>query len=190
MEQKKIQFSLSTASTIKHKRNPSSTFINENNTSVRDQAQFYITNISNISDLEKPITNSSKKIIPLQSSDGGKIPLKNRSISNPNSISSPRPNTTSQSDPKYGLLVPINETNPNETAYRKTMQRSQPLLRASKATYSSHNTTIEDYEEMPVSDFGAAMLRGMGWDPENAQESTTPCQKKRPGFLGLGANPG
>jgi hypothetical protein len=51
-------------------------------------------------------------------------------------------------------------------------------------------TTLEEYEEVPVEDFGAAMLRGMGWKGDNNEEEedkTAISVKKRTLYLGLGA---
>ncbi|XP_018576129.1 G-patch domain and KOW motifs-containing protein [Anoplophora glabripennis] len=53
--------------------------------------------------------------------------------------------------------------------------------------------TLEDYENIPISDYGMAMLRGMGWkegtgigkNPAKAAEASTP--ELRPKGLGLGA---
>ncbi|KAI5459917.1 DExH-box splicing factor binding site-domain-containing protein [Mariannaea sp. PMI_226] len=47
-------------------------------------------------------------------------------------------------------------------------------------------STLEDYESMPVEEFGAALLRGMGWDgkPRGAKVKEV---KRRPNRLGLGA---
>lgn len=48
--------------------------------------------------------------------------------------------------------------------------------------------TQADYERVPVSEFGMAMLRGMGFDEKKA-ESITPVEVKiRPKGLGLGAD--
>lgn len=57
-------------------------------------------------------------------------------------------------------------------------------------------SSLADYERVPVSQFGAAMLRGMGWKPEVEQKSTgkagrRPAQpwvpEQRPALLGIGA---
>ncbi|CAM1502936.1 Fc.00g077120.m01.CDS01 [Cosmosporella sp. VM-42] len=47
-------------------------------------------------------------------------------------------------------------------------------------------STLADYEAMPVEEFGAALLRGMGWDgkPRGAKVKEV---KRRPNRLGLGA---
>ncbi|EHA50817.1 pre-mRNA-splicing factor SPP2 [Pyricularia oryzae 70-15] len=47
-------------------------------------------------------------------------------------------------------------------------------------------STLEDYEEMPVEEFGAALLRGMGWDGKPRGPKTKDV-KRRPNQMGLGA---
>eukprot|EP01113_Clastostelium_recurvatum_P046926 TRINITY_DN8292_c0_g1_i1.p1 TRINITY_DN8292_c0_g1~~TRINITY_DN8292_c0_g1_i1.p1 ORF type:complete len:492 (+),score=107.03 TRINITY_DN8292_c0_g1_i1:67-1542(+) len=58
--------------------------------------------------------------------------------------------------------------------------------------------TLEDYEKIPIEDYGSAMLRGMGWDPDSrpglgpkGESRAEPTEYvRRPGFrLGLGATP-
>lgn len=46
-------------------------------------------------------------------------------------------------------------------------------------------STLEDYDAIPVEAFGAAMLRGMGYDPKNDTPMHIP--KPRPALLGIGA---
>jgi hypothetical protein len=46
-------------------------------------------------------------------------------------------------------------------------------------------STLEDYERVPVEEFGAALLRGMGWKGEN--EGKVKEVKRRQNLLGLGA---
>lgn len=46
-------------------------------------------------------------------------------------------------------------------------------------------STLEDYERVPVEDFGAALLRGMGWKGEKRGEVRD--VKRRQNLLGLGA---
>ncbi|XDG00453.1 hypothetical protein ABKA04_000068 [Annulohypoxylon sp. FPYF3050] len=47
-------------------------------------------------------------------------------------------------------------------------------------------STVEEYDQIPEGEFGAAMLRGMGWNGE--QRGSKPKEvKKRPNLLGLGA---
>ncbi|EJT98339.1 hypothetical protein DACRYDRAFT_118638 [Dacryopinax primogenitus] len=53
--------------------------------------------------------------------------------------------------------------------------------------------TLDDYKRVPIEEFGAALLRGMGWKPGEAASRTRtgPTEpwlpKARPAFLGLGA---
>ncbi|CAO3642352.1 unnamed protein product [Cunninghamella blakesleeana] len=61
----------------------------------------------------------------------------------------------------------------------------------------AEDTTIEDYEKMPVEEFGAALLRGLGWKKgegigRNRKNITPPTMtpiKQRESLLGLGAKP-
>lgn len=46
-------------------------------------------------------------------------------------------------------------------------------------------STLEDYERIPVEEFGAALLRGMGWD--GVKKEGKGDVKRRPNLLGLGA---
>ncbi|KAG0344092.1 hypothetical protein BG004_004753 [Podila humilis] len=48
--------------------------------------------------------------------------------------------------------------------------------------------TLEDYEKVPVEEFGAALLRGMGWTGD-AKGSEAIEFNRRPALLGLGAKP-
>ncbi|KAI9167441.1 Pre-mRNA-splicing factor SPP2 [Paramyrothecium foliicola] len=51
---------------------------------------------------------------------------------------------------------------------------------------SGEASTLADYEAMPVEEFGAALLRGMGWNGE-ARGPKPKEVKRRPNRLGLGA---
>ncbi|TAQ87871.1 hypothetical protein B7494_g3830 [Chlorociboria aeruginascens] len=51
-------------------------------------------------------------------------------------------------------------------------------------------STLEDYERVPVEEFGAALLRGMGWKGEGKESNTVERRKevkRRQNLLGLGA---
>ncbi|XP_028173177.1 G-patch domain and KOW motifs-containing protein [Ostrinia furnacalis] len=48
-------------------------------------------------------------------------------------------------------------------------------------------STLEDYEDVPIQEFGLAMLRGMGWTPSKEQSKYKQPQL-RPKGLGLGAD--
>lgn len=48
-------------------------------------------------------------------------------------------------------------------------------------------STMEDYEHTPIEAFGAALLRGMGWNPDATPGQAVHVPKRRPAGLGLGA---
>ncbi|KAG8996151.1 hypothetical protein FRB94_008541 [Tulasnella sp. JGI-2019a] len=50
-------------------------------------------------------------------------------------------------------------------------------------------STLDDYARVPVEQFGAAMLRGMGWKPPPKGEDEPWVPSKRPALLGIGAKP-
>ncbi|XP_045501283.1 G-patch domain and KOW motifs-containing protein [Colias croceus] len=58
---------------------------------------------------------------------------------------------------------------------------AQPVLEGQK------ESTLDDYESVPIQDFGLAMLRGMGWAPGKDQ-SKYKLPELRPKGLGLGAD--
>lgn len=51
-------------------------------------------------------------------------------------------------------------------------------------------STVDDYEKVPIADFGKAMLRGMGWKDEDKKEDSLKFDAPvvRPKGLGLGAD--
>lgn len=49
-------------------------------------------------------------------------------------------------------------------------------------------SNIDDYDRIPISDFGKAMLRGMGWKEEEEKEKIFDAPSVRPKGLGLGAD--
>ncbi|KAI8628674.1 DExH-box splicing factor binding site-domain-containing protein [Xylariaceae sp. FL1651] len=61
-----------------------------------------------------------------------------------------------------------------QDAYQRSMQEAAEI------------STIEEYSEIPEGEFGAAMLRGMGWKGE--EFGTRPKEaKRRPALMGLGS---
>lgn len=93
-------------------------------------------------------------------------------------------NGTSSSDgPSISIIGPISE----EDAY------------AQDITTLPESSTLEDYERIPVEQFGAALLRGMGWKEGTAATKRTDSKGKpkgieepwlpqaRPALLGIGA---
>lgn len=49
-------------------------------------------------------------------------------------------------------------------------------------------STMEDYSAVPIESFGAALLRGMGWNPGSGPNPKIHEPKRRPNGLGLGAS--
>lgn len=80
--------------------------------------------------------------------------------------------TASNNNKEYPRLVT------EEDAYRRAV-RSAPEV-----------STLEDYERVPVEEFGAALLRGMGWKEGDEKRGTFARPKdvkRRQNLLGLGA---
>lgn len=83
-----------------------------------------------------------------------------------------------------------------EDATKKVLERTEPnniSVPLSTDTNDKQESTLEDYESIPVSDFGLAMLRGMGWDPKKGIGKNEKIVKVdgpavRPKGLGLGAD--
>jgi hypothetical protein len=70
------------------------------------------------------------------------------------------------------LIIPQHET--EEATYRRAIESAPDA------------STLEDYERVPVEEFGAALLRGMGWDGKQ-DKSKVKEVKRRQNLLGLGA---
>lgn len=68
----------------------------------------------------------------------------------------------------------VREPPTEEDAYRKAIASAPEV------------STLEDYEEVPVEEFGAALLRGMGWDGKERKGGAKDV-KRRQNLLGLGA---
>lgn len=103
---------------------------------------------------------------------------------------------TEKDDPqvKYGLIHAPSDDNrelPTDSIINK-QRLTDPEARWSNQV--PERTEEEEYEAVPVEDFGKAMLRGMGWDGDEQeseikeQKSTKlPHQMARPLYMGLGA---
>ncbi|KAK2592096.1 hypothetical protein QQS21_010202 [Conoideocrella luteorostrata] len=75
----------------------------------------------------------------------------------------------------------------NRKEPEKTIQApSEDDVYKRDAAEAGATSTLEDYEAMPVEEFGAALLRGMGWDGEHTGPKTKEI-RKRQNRLGLGA---
>ncbi|KAM0683642.1 hypothetical protein MDAP_001215 [Mitosporidium daphniae] len=191
MEKKKIQFSLSSSSlSSASKRSTAPAFLDDKKNKEKEKSTEITASISDLSDLQKPLLDPLRKVIPLPRSPNGAAPVKE---SSPNPcvkyVASGTSPDLSNNGSKYGLLIPNVQPKEDPVKQRRTPLFVKPPK--DEDLYSLSNTTMDDYEEMPVSDFGAAILRGMGWDPDvspqpNSSRST--IRKIRPGFLGLGAD--
>ncbi|KAF8859206.1 hypothetical protein BDZ45DRAFT_673474 [Acephala macrosclerotiorum] len=73
------------------------------------------------------------------------------------------------SNPDFAPPPPMSETD----AYRRAIEVAPDV------------STLEDYERIPVEEFGAALLRGMGWKGES--HGKVKDVKRRQNLLGLGA---
>ncbi|GJQ87775.1 hypothetical protein Trydic_g18634 [Trypoxylus dichotomus] len=69
-----------------------------------------------------------------------------------------------------------------------------PLINDNELNQNNKESTLEDYDNVPVGDFGVAMLRGMGWTEstgigKNNKRVSKPIEPElRPRGMGLGAN--
>lgn len=50
-------------------------------------------------------------------------------------------------------------------------------------------TEKEEYDKVPVEEFGDALLRGMGWDGKEDERDSSDSAVPRPQFMGIGAKP-
>jgi hypothetical protein len=82
---------------------------------------------------------------------------------------------TEKKGPDLIIAVASNTTGriTEEDAYRRAIREAPEA------------STLEDYERVPVEEFGAALLRGMGWKGETKESAKE--VKRRQNLLGLGA---
>lgn len=101
----------------------------------------------------------------------------------------------------YGLQVPKSkqqvsggpEFGMEDSELEKSPILESVLMKAQKtAKILGEDTTLLDYDDVPIEDFGAALLRGMGWQGEEATITSGASKelpnKPRPARLGLGAS--
>lgn len=82
------------------------------------------------------------------------------------------------------LVIPVQE----DDSYDAPLNEEDAYRRAIKA--APDVSTLEDYERVPVEEFGAALLRGMGWkegSKRKGQVDRPKEVKRRQNLLGLGA---
>lgn len=71
----------------------------------------------------------------------------------------------------------------------KITQSSGRVIEISEQGTNDDNSE-NDYDDVPVEEFGAALLRGMGWDGKNAKTPSADIEKRQKGaVLGIGSKP-
>ncbi|EDO18186.1 hypothetical protein Kpol_543p15 [Vanderwaltozyma polyspora DSM 70294] len=101
------------------------------------------------------------------------------------------PDEMTSSAPKYGLnTINSNHSHEEQEKQHFDVTKMSHLVNGSLP----ETTTIEEYEEVPVEEFGEALLRGMGWsgqldDEKKSKKNSTllPHEKARAEFAGIGA---
>lgn len=88
-------------------------------------------------------------------------------------------------------LLAAAEALKNGTQYDATSTDTQLVLPIAKSANDlplngARESTIDDYESIPIQEFGKAMLRGMGWDEK--ETATRALPEVRPKGMGLGAD--
>lgn len=150
-------------------------------------------------DYSSSLENKSRKIIPLAKDGRGLHPLDR-------STAGQLFSTTPYSPTSYGLQVRAKKNEPedsggcakgeaDESSIHQILKVRHSNLQGDLAERPLSNS-IDDYEDMPVCEFGEALLRGMGWS-EGQAIGKNPSSgmlepvvvKPRPGNLGLGADP-
>ncbi|KAI9254037.1 DExH-box splicing factor binding site-domain-containing protein [Sporodiniella umbellata] len=89
------------------------------------------------------------------------------------------------------------ETDESEQGPVRVIPANETLSFRDDVEARPDETTVEDYEDMPVDEFGPALLRGMGWSEgegigKNRKNAPLPAPapaKQREALLGLGAKP-
>lgn len=90
--------------------------------------------------------------------------------------------------------TPYSTRSHDEPSYPQTVKRTDEEKLDDDLRVLPEDPSSKAYREVPVEEFGLAMLRGMGWDESKAkrqaQEKAVTPPKQRPPMLGLGAKPG
>ncbi len=82
---------------------------------------------------------------------------------------------------KEDLVIP--STHDSEPQHYEHVSEQDAYKKA--VAQAPESSTLEDYERVPVEEFGAALLRGMGWDGK--ERGKVRDVKRRGNLLGLGA---
>uniref|UniRef100_A0A0K8T946 G-patch domain-containing protein n=1 Tax=Lygus hesperus TaxID=30085 RepID=A0A0K8T946_LYGHE len=80
-----------------------------------------------------------------------------------------------------------------ENARMETEEKKEEHVIKAEEGANRKQSTLDDYDNMPINDFGLAMLRGMGWDPKkgiglNEKVVMPTAPQLRPKGMGLGAD--
>jgi len=121
---------------------------------------------------------SAPLLIPLPNSDNLAVPVK---------VKRPAPATSTKQPLKFGLNIPDRPSSP-ALPTRRSLYRIDSYAEDLKTRPSAPGAAA--YEAVPVSEFGAAMLRGMGWSGDDSERgaSTDSRVSLRPDRLGLGSS--
>lgn len=103
----------------------------------------------------------------------------------------PKPNV------QYGLTLMerVEVEEEAEAPRRMSLRELEDQKLKDDLTNLPEEATLDQYEDLPVEEFGEALLRGMGWEKgkpigRNAKTVVTPVEyTRRQGMLGLGATP-
>ncbi|CAK7266753.1 DNA primase large subunit Spp2 [Sporothrix epigloea] len=92
---------------------------------------------------------------------------------------------------KEAIKALLGETTDDSNKSRRVIERTANQLTEDDVFTRDFNdapdvSTLADYEAMPVEDFGAALLRGMGWDGKDRGPKVKQVVR-RPNQMGLGA---
>ncbi|KAI4460391.1 g patch and kow-containing [Holotrichia oblita] len=88
----------------------------------------------------------------------------------------------------------LREATQKTVVQAETKIHAVPLPTGSQINQANSESTLDDYNNIPINDFGMAMLRGMGWSESsgigknNQQAVATVEPELRPKGMGLGAN--
>lgn len=90
---------------------------------------------------------------------------------------------TKDAKPKYGLIT-VNDENQQEDT---SNGQEHINLKLPDEDSLPEITKKEEYEKVPVEEFGEALLRGMGWDGKEDERNGGDSPAPRLPFLGIGA---
>ncbi|KAI0976213.1 DExH-box splicing factor binding site-domain-containing protein [Xylaria arbuscula] len=116
-------------------------------------------------------------------SDGKQKDISDTTILSPQS---PRDANRDAIDALLGKRKPAQDLIIQGSASRSKPQFSEQDAYQKSMTIAAEVSTIEEYSEIPEGEFGAAMLRGMGWKGEEFGSKPKEV-KRRPHLMGLGS---